>query len=314
MVKTLSICAVIVFITVSLLIFMPDNSEQFDPSYYYDTSAAKKMVVASAAWNQGSDTNLIWNEETGRNEYQPTPFPDNGGSSGTNESTNYPPPANAYFPLLDPRNTGYTVNAHPDGAVTASNAPAPPGVLGYNGTVRGTHQGTDLGTRTQGGNRYQNLYQPSNYDTVHAVKAGIVVTVEDSGIDGLGVKGAGFGYHVMLAHKDGTLTLYGHMVRGSSNLKAGDSVSAGQVIGRRGNTGNSSGAHLHLETRTVGTAIDLSKATTYRSVFYGPTAKPIHNTYIKALNVPANTSKVYSMSSISKDEIPPELWSVYGIS
>lgn len=304
-IKTLSTCVAIVFVTVSLLIFMPDNSELFDPSFYYDTSAAKKMVVAAAAWGQSSDRVLIWNEDTGRNEYQPAPLP-NGGGSGNSGDTDYPSPANAYFPLLDPRNTGYTINAHPDSAVTASNAPAPPGVLGYNGTVSGAHQGTDLGTHTQEGKRYQDLYQPSDFDTVHAVKAGVVVTVEDSG-------SRGYGYHVMLAHKDGTLTLYGHMVTGSSGLKAGDTVSAGQIIGRRGNTGRSTGPHLHLETRTTGSVIDLSKVAAYRSVFYA-TATPMHNTYIQALNLPASVAQEYSMSSILKEEIPPDLWATYDIS
>jgi murein DD-endopeptidase MepM/ murein hydrolase activator NlpD len=48
-------------------------------------------------------------------------------------------------------------------------------------------------------------------------------------------------------------TLYGHMIPGSSPLKAGDTVVAGQFIGSVGSSGVSTGAHLHLEVWMDGT-------------------------------------------------------------
>ncbi|MBT2502086.1 M23 family metallopeptidase [Curtobacterium sp. ISL-83] len=52
-------------------------------------------------------------------------------------------------------------------------------------------------------------------------------------------------------------TLYGHMVPGSSPLRPGDDVEAGEFIGRVGNSGVSTGAHLHLEVLMDGvTPID----------------------------------------------------------
>jgi murein DD-endopeptidase MepM/ murein hydrolase activator NlpD len=56
----------------------------------------------------------------------------------------------------------------------------------------------------------------------------------------------GYGYAVVLAHGPFT-TLYAHMSEISVNC--GDTVSAGQRIGATGNTGNSSGPHLHFEVR-----------------------------------------------------------------
>ncbi|MDX2162315.1 MAG: M23 family metallopeptidase, partial [bacterium] len=56
----------------------------------------------------------------------------------------------------------------------------------------------------------------------------------------------GYGYLVVLAHGPFT-TLYGHM--SSINVGCGQYVSAGQVVGAVGNTGNSSGPHLHFEVR-----------------------------------------------------------------
>lgn len=52
-------------------------------------------------------------------------------------------------------------------------------------------------------------------------------------------------------------TLYGHMIPGSSPLKVGDTVAAGQFIGKVGSSGVSTGAHLHLEVLLDGvTPID----------------------------------------------------------
>ncbi|MGN7190542.1 M23 family metallopeptidase [Curtobacterium sp. MCBA15_004] len=52
-------------------------------------------------------------------------------------------------------------------------------------------------------------------------------------------------------------TLYGHMIPGSSPLKVGDRVEAGQFIGKVGSSGVSTGAHLHLEVLLDGvTPID----------------------------------------------------------
>jgi len=60
----------------------------------------------------------------------------------------------------------------------------------------------------------------------------------------------GYGLHVRIQHAD-CMTLYGHLQ--SLSVKAGQVVRAGQVIGESGNTGNSTGPHLHFEIRKVAT-------------------------------------------------------------
>ena len=62
--------------------------------------------------------------------------------------------------------------------------------------------------------------------------------------------GGGYGNYVMLEHGDGHMTVYAHM--SSVLVSAGDTVSAGQVLGFVGSTGDSTGAHLHFETRFNG--------------------------------------------------------------
>lgn len=61
--------------------------------------------------------------------------------------------------------------------------------------------------------------------------------------------GGGYGNHVIIQHADGNYTLYGHLYEGSITVKQGDSVEQGQVIGKMGSSGNSTGAHLHFEVR-----------------------------------------------------------------
>jgi len=59
---------------------------------------------------------------------------------------------------------------------------------------------------------------------------------------------AGYGLHVRIQHDSGWTTLYGHFSQIA--VKTGQSVKAGEVIGYSGNTGFSTGPHLHFEVRT----------------------------------------------------------------
>jgi murein DD-endopeptidase MepM/ murein hydrolase activator NlpD len=65
-----------------------------------------------------------------------------------------------------------------------------------------------------------------------------------------------YGQYVIIDHQiDGQLisTLYAHMVYGSSPLRPGQQVTVGQLVGLVGNTGASTGAHLHLQVMPGGT-------------------------------------------------------------
>lgn len=63
-----------------------------------------------------------------------------------------------------------------------------------------------------------------------------------------------YGYLVIIQHKYEFSTYYGHMSK--INVYMGQNVKRGDVIGEMGNTGKSTGVHLHYEIRTSGTPID----------------------------------------------------------
>ena len=99
------------------------------------------------------------------------------------------------------------------------------GIKGSMWKMRGYHTGQD--------------YAQPEGTPIRAVAAGVVY---DDG------PGAAYGEYVQIDHGE-YQTLYGHMRRGSKRVRVGQSVEAGQVIGEVGDTGNTTGPHLHFEVR-----------------------------------------------------------------
>ncbi|WP_052850188.1 M23 family metallopeptidase [Streptomyces avicenniae] len=88
---------------------------------------------------------------------------------------------------------------------------------------------------------------------VQAVHGGTVVK---AGGNGAG-DGPAYGNAVVVQHDDDTYTQYAHL--DAIHVKPGDKVTTGQEIAASGNTGNSSGPHLHFEVRSTpdyGSAVD----------------------------------------------------------
>lgn len=82
-------------------------------------------------------------------------------------------------------------------------------------------------------------------DPIGAAKRGTVVHA--------GAQGA-YGNLVLIDHGDGVVTAYGH--QSQVLVTAGQSVERGELIGLVGNTGRSTGPHLHFETRVNGNAVN----------------------------------------------------------
>jgi len=128
--------------------------------------------------------------------------------SGTTKST----VSNPYKGGSGPEYTGYYVRPVEGGHKTQ-------GLHGYNAIDIGIPTGTVL----------------------HAAAAGQVIVAKNSGWNG------GYGKYIVIAHYNGTQTVYGHM--SEVLVQVGETVYQNQIIGLTGNTGHSTGPHLHFEVR-----------------------------------------------------------------
>jgi murein DD-endopeptidase MepM/ murein hydrolase activator NlpD len=95
------------------------------------------------------------------------------------------------------------------------------------------HQGIDIGAACSA--------------PIYAASSGRVTFAGPSG---------SYGNFVRIDHGDGIATGYAHIISGGILVSTGQTVSAGQNIARIGNTGVSSGCHLHFEVFEDGTRID----------------------------------------------------------
>lgn len=91
-------------------------------------------------------------------------------------------------------------------------------------------------------------------DTIYAAFSGKVRVVKIA---------RGYGKVIVIRHYNGLETVYGHLSK--QIVKINEFVSAGQPIGLAGNTGRSTGPHLHFETRICGTAINPNLLFTFKN-------------------------------------------------
>ena len=85
------------------------------------------------------------------------------------------------------------------------------------------HKGLDIGAR---------------YEDVYASASGYCYPLENPG---------GYGHYILMVHGSGYCTLYGHL--SDYNVTSGEYVNQGDVIATSGNSGSSTGPHLHFEIR-----------------------------------------------------------------
>ncbi len=104
------------------------------------------------------------------------------------------------------------------------------------------------GERTHtGSSKYSIDFAMKEGTKVYASRDGVVVKIKsDSNKGGYSKEFAQYGNFVTIAHSDGTLGTYYHLKKGGVVVRIGDRVQRGYHIGYSGNTGYSSGPHLHF--------------------------------------------------------------------
>ncbi len=119
------------------------------------------------------------------------------------------------------------------------------GSCGYQPNVGGT--GALRNPMPVGGYTMMRGFFPGHSGVDLAAPVGTTVFAADGGtVIFAGWSNWGYGYSIVLAHGN-MLTLYGHLSR--VGVRCGQRVGAGEPIGAVGNSGNSSGPHLHFEIR-----------------------------------------------------------------
>ena len=136
----------------------------------------------------------------------------------------------------------------PESSDSPSSAPAnaAPSRVGGSGVAWPTNGSVTSGFGYRWGSLHAGIDIANGVGTpIRAAKAGTVILAGWNG---------GYGNCIVIDHGGGFSTLYGHMTR----LRASDGqrVSQGDLIGDMGSTGNSTGSHLHFETRVNGSPQD----------------------------------------------------------
>lgn len=101
-----------------------------------------------------------------------------------------------------------------------------------------------------GGDRWASKHSGQDFAVpvgtkVEAAHAGTVVKAGPNG----GGDGPAYGNAIVIKHSNGKYSQYAHLSK--IQVKVGDKVKTGEQIALSGNTGNSSGPHLHFEIRTT---------------------------------------------------------------
>jgi murein DD-endopeptidase MepM/ murein hydrolase activator NlpD len=162
---------------------------------------------------------------------------------------------------------------------------------GYNGSF--SHKGA---------NQYAIDWQMPEGTPVYAARGGVVVkTKDDSSIGGSSMKYDAYNNYILIRHDDGTLGHYCHLQKGGLYVRPGDRVAVGQRIARSGNTGFSSGAHLHFSVfRTKDGRERVSIPVKFRTSD-GPAATLVEGQRYKAIEV--ETASAPAMRAEAKPHV-----------
>ncbi len=118
-------------------------------------------------------------------------------------------------------------------------------------TASGSFVWPAAGRITQFYSFFHKAYDIANHD------GGPILAADSGTVVAAGWDNTGYGNHIRIDHGNGYLTLYGHL--SVLQVRVGQTVTRGSVIGQMGSTGHSTGTHLHFEIRHGGVNEDPGK-------------------------------------------------------
>jgi murein DD-endopeptidase MepM/ murein hydrolase activator NlpD len=145
----------------------------------------------------------------------------------------------------------------PDSPTGPTSNPTPPNATGFRNPLGDANYRVGDGLGAGRGHGGVDLAADAG-TPVYATKGGTVIFSAEQPV---GPNGRSYGQVIYIDHGDGTQTRYAHLKEGSRLFTAGQEVRAGEPIGQVGNTGTSTGAHLHYEVRTGNSGSVLNKDT-----------------------------------------------------
>ena len=148
------------------------------------------------------------------------------------------------------------------------------------GVSHAVSQGFNTSRTHKGSSAYAIDFAMKEGTKLYAARGGVVVkTKSDSNIGGYSDEFAKHANYVIIAHSDGTFSNYGHLKRNGVIVRVGDVVQKGYAIGYSGNTGYSSGPHLHFSVYSAVSAKETQTIPVKFDSTNGVIVEPVKGTY-----------------------------------
>jgi murein DD-endopeptidase MepM/ murein hydrolase activator NlpD len=164
-------------------------------------------------------------------------------------------------------------------------------VQGFNGKF--THFGQ---------NQYAVDFNLPEGTPVCAARDGLVIEVKaDSNLNGTTAEFNQYNNYIWIYHSDGTVGNYVHLKQHGAVVAVGDQVRAGQLIGYSGNTGLSSGPHLHFDVRITTRSGEMQSIPFEFMNYDGKLVVPMAGQYYYALH-PGQPAFTVSLGRLLRNE------------
>ncbi|NLT24125.1 MAG: M23 family metallopeptidase [Syntrophorhabdus sp.] len=118
----------------------------------------------------------------------------------------------------------------------------------------------------------------------YVAATGTPVSALGDGVVSFSGRRGGYGKLVIIRHRNGYSTWYGHLSSVAKGIRNGSRVEQGDIIGRVGSTGLATGPHLHFEMRVAGRAVNPLRVRCVRAEPLGAGHRPRFREYVASMN------------------------------